>query len=205
MLVALRASSILYSMAAVLNTESLDAFDVLSRAHMEARDLLMTFRFDDGSARQRIAYWFAGRVDSSWKADHVKVEEFVTRLGAKGVDLSTNWSKMTVLSHPTKFAAQNSTVNIICRLTGVDRALALPYKKADYIQCISRLIVAATYELPRWISLRCDTGEMPNVEPFHQAAETIVRPIVAAPPDPQLPDESYRLSNRRTNRTRSAK
>jgi hypothetical protein len=192
---ALRASSLLYSMGDLLGPESLDGFDTLARAHLESRDLLMTFRFDDQSARKKIAYWFAGKADNAWKAEHVKVEEFVTRLGAKEVDLGANWSKITAVSHPTKFAAQNSAVNVLYRLTGVDHTKA-HYKRADYVLCLSRLIIAVTYELPGWISLRCDPARIPNVEPFHQLAEAIALPIVAAPPNPQLPEGSYRTPRR---------
>jgi hypothetical protein len=48
-------------MEAVLGPETIDSYEVLGRAHLEARDLLMTFRFDDENARQKVRYWFGGK------------------------------------------------------------------------------------------------------------------------------------------------
>lgn len=45
-LLALRALSLIKGMGVVLGPETSDSYEVLSRAHLEARDLLMTFRFD---------------------------------------------------------------------------------------------------------------------------------------------------------------
>jgi hypothetical protein len=54
-------------MGIMLGPETSDSYEVLCRAHLEARDLLMTFRFDDEGARNKIRYWFAGTADSAWK------------------------------------------------------------------------------------------------------------------------------------------
>jgi hypothetical protein len=74
---AIRSTSIMRGMAAVMHIETTDSYDVLNRAAIEARDLLMHFRFDDAGTRTRIGYWFSGAKDSSWKADHPRVEKFL--------------------------------------------------------------------------------------------------------------------------------
>jgi hypothetical protein len=98
---ALRFISLLRSMEPLLTPSTRDSWDVLSRALLESTDLLMNFRFDDEGARQKIAHWFAGKIDSSWKADHHKCEEFLRRLGYGESELATRWSVMTTVSHPT--------------------------------------------------------------------------------------------------------
>lgn len=194
LLVALRAASLLNGMAATLQRDTLDSYDTLSRAYIEARDLLITFRFDDKGARDRIAYWNAGQADSAWKADHTKCDEHLMRLGAQGLQLAENWSKLTALSHPTKYAADNSAV-VVRSWVRNENEMALQHKRADYIGCLSRLIISVTYELRGWISLGCDPSRMPDVETFHQNAELVAAPILNSPP--QQSASTWQLSSRK--------
>lgn len=63
---------------------------------------------------------------------------------------------MSVLTHPTKYAADNSTVVIINRMTGRVNGIDstnITFKRADYVVGIARLILATVYDLPGWISL----------------------------------------------------
>jgi hypothetical protein len=62
----LRAASISHGMARVIDLHTLDSFETLNRAAIEARDLLMHFRFDDKGTREKVGYWFAGAKDSAW-------------------------------------------------------------------------------------------------------------------------------------------
>lgn len=190
LLIALRAASLLHGMASVLKPDTLDSFDTLTRAHIETRDLLQTFRFDDQGARDKIGYWFVGAKDNAWKADHSKCDEFLTRLGANGLQSSTNWSKLSVFSHPTKYAAENSAVVIVSRVTGKSQTEVFAYKKADYVVSISRLIFAVTYDLPGWISLSCNENLMPHVEGFRALAEQVALPILNTPINHGLPESS---------------
>jgi hypothetical protein len=191
-LLALRALSLIKGMEAVLGPEAFDSYEVIARAHLEARDLLMTFRFDDEAARNKIRYWFAGTADSAWKAEHKKVDEFLIRRGAVAIELSSSWSRATVLAHPTKYAAQNSAVVIASSASGRENSEILSHKKADLLVIISRFIVAVTYDIQGWISLGCDPGRMPTVEPFHQEVERVVLPLFSVPTGPTLPRQSYR-------------
>jgi hypothetical protein len=162
---ALRSVSLLRSMALLLTPSTRDSWDVLSRALLESTDLLMNFRFDDEEARQKVAYWFAGKTDSSWKADHHKCEDFLRRLGYGESELATRWSMMTTVSHPTLFAAQNSAKNVAGWITGLEKTESLADtivpKVADYLASISKLIVIATFDLPGWIPLGFDLSRMP--------------------------------------------
>jgi hypothetical protein len=53
----------------------------------------MTFRFDHKGTRDKISYWFAGKVDSSWKAEYTKCEEFMEKLGHSGTNFAKNGVK----------------------------------------------------------------------------------------------------------------
>jgi hypothetical protein len=191
-LLALRALSLINGMEAGLGPETIDSYEVISRAHLEARDLLMTFRFDNEGARKKIGYWFAGTADNAWKAEHKKVDEFLTRRGALAIELSVSWSRATVLAHPTKYAAQNSAAVIASSFSGVVNQEIMRHKKADFLVMISRFIAAVTYDIQGWISLGCDPGRMPTVEPFHQEVEQVVLPVLIVSPGPPLPRQSYR-------------
>lgn len=189
---ALRSASILSGMSRVLDLATLDSFETLNRASIEARDLLMYFRFDEKGIRERVGYWFAGGADNAWKADHAKVDEFLTKQGAVGIQLASNWSKLSVLAHPTKYAADNSSVIVMHRMTGLLNGLNIPQKRADYVVGVSRLIMAVTCDLPSWIPLGLNEANMPSVQSFSQAAEAIAAPIVDAPVDNPLPPHSIR-------------
>lgn len=56
----IRSASIMHGMSRVLNLHTFDSYETLNRAAIEARDLLMHFRFNDESASRKIGYWFAG-------------------------------------------------------------------------------------------------------------------------------------------------
>lgn len=188
----LRSASLMQGMAEVLHAPTEDSFEVLNRAAIEARDLLMHFRFDDQATRNKVAYWFAGAKDNSWKADLTKIDEFLTKQGAIGIQLADNWGRLSVLSHPTTYAATNSTVVIVDRITGRTPKVNMTHKRADYLVGISRLIMATTYELPGWIPLGIEPARIPGVEPFSQLAEIIGSPILDGPLDNPLPAHSIR-------------
>ena len=188
----LRTASIMSGTARVLDLPTLDSFETLNRAAIESRDLLMYFRFDEKVIRDRVGYWFAGGADNAWKADHTKVDEFLTKQGAVGVQLASNWSRLSVLSHPTKYAADNSAVIVVHRMTGLLNGLNIRLRRADYVVGISRLIMAATYDLPGWIALGLKETNMPSVEAFTRDAEMIAAPVVDTPTDNPLPAYSIR-------------
>ena len=104
---ATRSSSLLWGIGKLINPQTHDSSEVLSRGFLEARDLLLTFRFDHIGTREKIGFWFAGKVDNSWKADHAKCEELMARIG-DGAEFGKRWSMTTTLAHPTMFASHNS-------------------------------------------------------------------------------------------------
>jgi hypothetical protein len=164
----------------------------------------MHFRFDDEGTRTRIRYWFAGKADNAWKADHHKCEEFIRRLGEGETELATRWSAMTVFSHPTVYAAQNSAKNVAGWVTGFARTESLIStivpKIADYLTSISKLIVVATFDLPGWIPLGFDLNRMPTADRFQREGKGAVGPILAMNQKITLPAGSYRSA-----RSKSAK
>jgi hypothetical protein len=196
LLLAIRSASLLFGIARLIEPETHDSEEVLLRSFLEARDLLLTFRFDHKGTRTRVTYWFAGKVDSSWKADHTKCEQFMSRLGSGGAEFGKRWSMTTTLAHPTMFAAQNS---VVCASSWagdpprqLDFQTRMEVKIADYLACIVSLIVLATYDFPELVSLGCDLDRMPNIDTFRANAFAVFMPILDRIKDGDLPRSSYR-------------
>jgi hypothetical protein len=196
MFLALRSVSLLCGMAPLLQSARRDSCDVLVRSLLESTDLLMHFRFDDEGTRKKIEYWFAGKTDNAWKADHNKCEEFMRRLGQGESQLATRWSAMTALSHPTVYAAQNSAKNVAGWVTGLAKresfAEAMVPKIADYLTSISKLIVVATFDLPGWVPLGFDLSRMPTTDQFQRECKAAIGSIQAKHQKITLPEGSYR-------------
>jgi len=195
-LLAIRSASLLLGIVRLIEPETHDSVAVLLRAFLEARDLLLTFRFDHKGTRDKIGYWFARKVDSSWKAEHTKCEELMARIGFGGSEFGKRWSMTTTLAHPTVFAAENSAVCASSWAGDPPRALdfqtMMQAKVADYLACIVSLIVIATYDLPELVSLGCDPERMPNIDSFRANAFAVSKPILDSLKDGDLPLGSYR-------------
>jgi hypothetical protein len=192
---AIRSASLLCGIGKLLAPETRDSGEVLVRSFLEARDLLMTFRFDEKGTRDKIAYWFEGNVGPSWKAEHKKCEQFLEKLGHNGSEFAKKWSQMTTLAHPTCFAANNS---VVCATLWAanprrkeDPVAAMQPKIADYLVSIATLIVIATIDFPGLISLGCDLNRMPNIDSFQDNVKRVVTPILSASKD-DLPAGSFR-------------
>lgn len=195
LMLAIRSASLLCGMSKVLKPQTRDSFEVLIRGFLEARDLLITFRFDNKGTRDKIGYWFEGKLGSSWKADHAKCEEFFTNLGYPGSQFAARWSMMTTLAHPTRFAAENSThcatLWAMQPPRTFDFAQAMTPKIVDYLTSIATVIVVGTFDLPGLISLGCDYARMPNVESFREQVFKVAVPVNDTWPN-DLPAGSYR-------------
>jgi len=192
---AIRSVSLLCAMGKLLTPQTRDSMKVLARGFLESRDLLMTFRFEDQSIRNKIGYWFEGKMDSSWKAEHTRCEQLFTKLAGKSSEFSKKWSQTTALAHPTRFAAQNS---VACATTWAaiplrreDYSAVMEPEVADYLTSIASLIVMATYDLPGLISLECDLSRMPTIDTFKQLASDVAVPILDRRIE-NLPPSSYR-------------
>ena len=196
MFLALRSASLLCGMGLLLKPATRDSWDVLARSLLESTDLLMHFRFDDEGTRTKIGYWFTGKNDSAWKADHHKCEELMRRLGEGESELARRWSAMTTLSHPTVYAAQNSAKNVAGWVTGLAKTESftdtMELKIADYLLSISKLIVIATFDLPGWVPLGFDLSRIPTADQFQRECKAAVGPIQAIHGNITLPEGSYR-------------
>jgi hypothetical protein len=194
---ATRSASLLWGIGKLIGVpETHDSSEVLSRGFLEARDLLLTFRFDHSGTRERIGYWFAGKVDNSWKAEHTKCEELMARIGYGGAEFGKRWSMTTTLAHPTMFASHNSMVCASSWAGSPPRILdfqrMMQSKVADYLASIASLIVMATYELPGLVTLNCDLNRMPNIDSFRTNAFAVSKPILDRNAGGDLPPGSYR-------------
>jgi hypothetical protein len=202
MFLALRSVSLLLGMGKVMDAPTFDSWDVLSRSYLESTDLLMTFRFDDEGARTKIGYWFAGKVDNSWKADHQKCEDFIRRLGEGETEFATRWSVMTTLSHPTLYAAQNSAIRVEAWVRKrADSTEIMVNRVADYLTAITKLIVITTFDLPGWIPLGLDLSRIPNADRFQSEWKNAVAPIHALNAEITLPEGSYRTASQKSTKT----
>jgi hypothetical protein len=193
-LLALRSASLLWGMAQLLQSATFDTYDVAARAFLEARDLLITFRFDDNGIRKQIAQWSKGGNDDSWKPRHKHAEQFMRRVGGGETEFSKRWSAFSVLSHPTTHSAKHSAALVVRWLSGRQDDLfeATASKVADYLVSIATLIVAATVDLPGWVSLGCDLVRMPQIDPFRTEVSRVTAPLMGSTNKIALPPESYR-------------
>lgn len=192
----LRSTSIMHGMSRVLDLHTFDSYETLNRAAIEARDLLMQFRFNDDETRKKIGYWFAGAKDPAWKPNHARLDHFLgKRAGLLNTQLGASWSRMSVLAHPTRYAADNSTVVIINRMTGrvndIDRT-HITLKRADYVVGIARLFLATVYEVPGWMTLGLNLANIPDCHQFCVNAKLVGGPILNGPNPHPLPDRSIR-------------
>ena len=195
-LLAIRSASLLSGIAWLIMPETHDSSEVLLRGFLEARDLLLTFRFDHKGTRDKINHWFAGKLDNSWKAEHTKCEQLMARIGYGGSEFGRRWSMTTTLAHPTVFASQNSVVCASSWAANPPRILdfqtMMQSKVADYLAGIASLIVLATYDIPELVSLGCDLNRMPNIDAFRANAFAVSKPILDRIKDGDLPPGSYR-------------
>jgi hypothetical protein len=196
-LLAIRSASLLGGILRLLTPQTRDSAEVLFRAFLESRDLLLTFRFDHKGTRDKIGYWFAGNAGSSWKAEHFKCEKYMDGLGHAGTEFARRWSMSTTLAHPTKFAAQNSAASATLWAASPPRPLdqrhdSMELHTADYLTSVATLIILATHDLPDLVSLRCDLRFMPNIDSFREQVFAIAVPILGKTKDGNLPPESYR-------------
>jgi hypothetical protein len=195
-LLALRSASLLCGMGLLMKPGTRDSWDVLARSFMEARDLLLTFRFDNQGIRNKIRLWFKGGADGAWKARHKECEQFVSRLGAGETELAKRWSAFSALSHPTVHAAKHSAALTVLWVTGrshvEDFNEMMEPKIADYLVSVSTLIVATTFDFPRWVPLGCDMSRMPTIEEFRLAVAEVTNPVLARNKDIALPPNAYR-------------
>lgn len=192
----LRSASMMYSMSKLLDLHTADAYETLNRAAIEARDLLMHFRFNDADTRRKICYWFAGMKDNAWKADHARLDQFLTRHAVLlNTKLGESWSRMSVLAHPTRYAADNSTVTVVNRMTGrldsIDRE-HITLKRADYVVGIARLFLATVYDLDGWLPLGLNLANLADFQQFCINAEVLGNPLLNGPNSHPLPDHSIR-------------
>jgi hypothetical protein len=196
LMLAMRASSLLRGIGLLMQPATLDSKDVVTRAFMEARDLLITFRFDNKGTRDKIGYWFAGKIDQSWKADHKKCEEFLTKLGTGKPELARRWSMVTALSHPTVYAAGNSASYMDSLVSGgfhsKNSVEVMESKIVDYLGNIASLIAVATLDVPGWIPLHFNPALTPNLDAFHDSVYEVAIPILNKRKDVSLPKGSFR-------------
>ncbi len=175
-LLAIRSVSLLCGMGCLLKPNARDSLDVLVRAFIESRDLLMTFRFDDQGIRNKIHGWF---LHGTWKAEHKRVETFLERLSGADSELGNRWKMLSAFSHPTAQAAKNSVVMTAAwaapeMVRPESYADKMQLKIDDYLVSVATLCVAATVDAPGWIRLACDDALMPNVEPFRLEAAALL-------------------------------
>ena len=191
---AIHAVSLLCGIGTLLQPQTRDSLKVLMRGYLEARDLLLTFRFDDQGIRNKVVHWFAGNMDSSWKAEHKRCDTFFAKLGFSGTDFGKKWSQTTTLAHPTRYAAQNS---VACATLWAgsrveDFTAIMELETADYLTAIAELIVIATYDFSGLIPMGCDLNRMPKIDPFRQNVYAVAVPILNKNRDGSLPPNSYR-------------
>jgi hypothetical protein len=178
-MLALRALSLLRGMGKLLQAETFDSYDVLTRAFLESRDLLTTFRFDEEATREHVQVWFKNKDKSAWQAKHRVVEEFLKTVGANNLQLAPRWGRFSALSHPTFGASRNSAALINFSMPPEKaRSLAIIWqdKKADYIHSTMSLFIAMCIDSPGWVPLGCEQKRMLRAESLRVIARDFFSP-----------------------------
>jgi hypothetical protein len=181
-MLAIRGASILTSIGKVLQTDTCDAFDILQRAFMETRDLLITFRFDREDVRKRIATWFKDKDKDAWKPQLKMSEDFFNGIGVPDLELARRWGMFSALSHPTFGATSNSVALRGSLFSAAKRQQLAPLlneKIADYITSGLSLFITTSSDLTGWVPLGCDLSRMPTIIRIRNEAPNIVLPILS--------------------------
>jgi len=112
-LLLLRCISLFRSMLDLFQTNRLDAFDAVRRAHLESWFLAFHLRLreQNGDAGR----WLARRA-GSWTADIGRLEDYARARGNNAADLRNDYGLLSELSHPTRNAAENSASVSLWRL-----------------------------------------------------------------------------------------
>ena len=196
---ALRAASLFRGAGQMLTISTLDSHDVLVRAAIEARYLLAEFRFEDAETRKKIQYWFSGKgeADTSWKANFSKIENLLTNKGFVFQGLSEHWSELSVLSHPTHYAANNSVKCTTKYLFGNQEESEIQFvicKKKEFAVQVSQLIRFVLGDISGWIPLGLELSRLQKIPLFMELAKEIrVEDLREPIPNVQsLPDHAIR-------------
>ncbi len=200
LLLALRAASLFLGAGQMLTTSTLDSHEVLVRAEIEAMFLLAEFRFeDDKGVNDKIGRWSSGQgeADTSWKANLFKIEDFLTNKGVVFQGLSEYWSELSVVTHPTYYAAQNSstrtTIYLSLNQEESDAQLVIR-KNKQFAYKVLLLIRFVLCDISGWIPLGLERSRQQKIPLFMKLAkETPVEDLREPIPNVQpLPDHAIR-------------
>lgn len=194
LLLATRAASILHAIQQVLTPGTLDSADLLARSFLEARDLLLTFRFDDRRTRSKIHAWFEGLGDGAWKPDHQRCEDYLRSIGGGESELNIRWSMLSALSHPTYVASTNSARLVQWRIKNPQAPSPTNFdvKVADYLMSFASLLGLTAGEQPTWISLGLDPERIKRTFLFSLKSVQVSQPISDATRENRLPGDRYK-------------
>ncbi len=160
------------------NPATLDSWDALMRAHMEAINLFLDFRIIDADTDRRMKAWLKGKV---WKADHAKVEVWVKGKTGGDSNLNRHWGMFSKLTHPTHQACRNTVAAIEMRLAPGNQLEVLRHKMINYMGCLAGLIAIATSDDPGLVAINLDDSRMPDAEQFKRDCNVVV-PYLQHPP-----------------------
>ena len=179
LLLGIRSSSMLAGCGLLQHPATLDSWDVLMRAHMEAINLFLDFRIVDANSDRRMKVWLKGK--DAWKADHTKVEVWVKEKTGGDSRLNLMWGLFSKLTHPTHQACRNSVAAIEMRMAPGNQHDVLRHKMINYMGSLAGLIAVATNDDSGLVALDLDDGKMPDAEQFRLDCNILV-PYLNHPP-----------------------
>jgi hypothetical protein len=198
LLLAVRAASIRRGIQRVLTPETTDCADLLARPFVEARDLLLAFRFNDEGTRKKINAWFEGKGDGAWKPNHQRCENYLRSIGGGESELGIRWSMLSALSHSTYVAATSSARVVEWHIKSPEAppTFAFDVKVADYLLSFASLFGLTGGEMPAWISLGFDPLRLQRCVLFSLTAAKVAAPIADTTRGNRLPGERYKPKKR---------
>jgi len=173
-LLALRMSSLIRSLLALLPSESFDGFDATLRAFEETWYLAHELRLS--ASHDKAMAWLAGE-SNAWNAKLAVLLAFGERRGHRRLNIGRDYNVLSELAHPTVAAAQNSlTLSLLRRgLAEANDELAKarennPERIRYALYRLGWLVLDGD---PQFIPIPVANGAMPLTENFLQTYEHI--------------------------------
>lgn len=162
LLLLVRCSSLLRSLANLFLSGDCDAFQVALRAFEESWYLAHYLRFVENAGRA--ARWLAGENDS-WSADLGALMSFARERGLPNPSMGRDYGRLSEVAHPTKSAAMNSVTLCGARL-GIDGADAelleeMKNEEARFPDALYRVLWLMLDQDKKFISLHLTAADAP--------------------------------------------
>ncbi|MGP8227594.1 MAG: hypothetical protein ACLQGT_15750 [Terracidiphilus sp.] len=169
LLLLLRASSLLRASLSLLESDQLDAYDVMRRAHWESWALAYEFRLVESLSKSN--NWHQNK-NKYGIPDFKMLEKYMRSYGIASLNMGRDYGGLSKLTHSTKSAASNSAIIVAARC---GKNLKQQVKKImdskeayekEEVGVMYRFLWLTTEERKDLIEVRTDMAKMPSSHKF---------------------------------------